>query len=170
MLKPVVFFVRNQAILLSVPAGTCLIGEMCLMTKQVYRYRRKKKDMIDEWPKELLPASTLTSRVRYVGSAEHKDYPSFAGDPGLRSDASRCSPDITREQAEEVLKKAIKRHCISPQVEGQFPRYAWGRLGGRLYQARLINREQGWYKAWPIEEIEAPEDEHGRLRSEEWND
>lgn len=138
------------------------------MPKQKHRYRRKKKDMINEWPKELPPADTLMSSVRYVGSAEHKDYPSFAGNPGLRSDASRCDPDITKEQAEEALKKAIKSGCVSPQSEGNFPRYVWGRLSGRLYQARLINREQGFYKAWPIEEIEGPEDEHGRLRSEKW--
>lgn len=138
------------------------------MVKQVYRYRRKKKDVIDEWPAGLPDPDTLIQRIRYVGSAEHKDYPSFAGDPALRSDASRCDPAITRDQAESVLKKAIRLRCVSPQQENGFPRYAWGWLDGRLYQARLINREQGHYKAWPIEDIEAPADPHRRLSKENW--
>lgn len=36
----------------------------------------------------------LAGRVSYVGSAEHKSFPSFAGRPQLRADASKCSPDL----------------------------------------------------------------------------
>jgi hypothetical protein len=139
------------------------------MTKQVSRYRRKKKDASDEWPADLPIPDVLVQRIRYVGSGEHKDYPSFAGEPALRSDASRCDPSITREQAEVVLKKAFQLRCVSPQHENGFPRYAWGWLNGRLYQARLINREQGHYKAWPIEDAEVPLDPHRRLSTEAWD-
>jgi hypothetical protein len=124
------------------------------MAKQVRRYRRKKKGMVDDWPDALLPPELLAERVRYLGSQEHKDYPSHAGEPGLRSDATRCDPAITREQAEAVLKMAINWRCVSEQHENGFPRYVWGRLKGVLFQARLTNQEQGLYKGWAIEELE----------------
>jgi hypothetical protein len=139
------------------------------MVKQVTRYRRKKKYIIETWPDSLPQAEALVELVRYVGSQEHKDYPSYAGESGLRSDAARCDPEITREQAEAILKRAIELQCVSPQQEGKYPRYVWGWLDGHLYQARLINREQGWYKAWPIEAIEAPLDPHGRLQDKRWH-
>lgn len=139
------------------------------MVKQVTRYRRKKKHIIEAWPDSLPQPEVLVERVRYVGSPEHKDYPSYAGEPGLRSDAARCDPAISREQAEATLKRAMALHCVSAQQEGEYPRYAWGWLDGRLYQARLVNCEQGWYKAWPIEAIEAPRDPRGRLKDEGWH-
>lgn len=125
--------------------------------------------MVDAWPESLPQPAWLAERVRYVGSQEHKDYPSYAGEPGLRSDASRCDPAITQDQAEKVLKQAIRLGCVSEQHEGDFPRYVWGRLDGVLYQARLINRENGWYKAWAIDALEAPRDPVGRLNLEHWH-
>lgn len=91
------------------------------MVKQVTRYRRKKKYIIATWPDSLPQPEVLMQCVRYVGSAEHKDYPSFAGEPGLRSDAARCDPSITRERAEEILKKTLELRCVSSQQEGGFP-------------------------------------------------
>lgn len=136
------------------------------MVKQVTRYRRKTKSITHTWPDALPEPELLAAQVRYVGSQEHKGYPSFAGEPGLRSDAAQCDPAIEREQAEQILKRAIELRCVSSQEENGFPRYVWGWLDDRLYQARLINREQGWYKAWPIETVEAPLDPHGRLRND----
>jgi hypothetical protein len=129
---------------------------------------RKNAWSTNEWPDSMLQPQVLAARVRYVGSQEHKNYPSSAGEPGLRSDATPCDPAIKREQAEAVLQTAIHRRCVSEQREGDFPRYVWGRLHGRLYQARLINQQQGWYKAWAIEEIEAPRDRDGRLNATSW--
>lgn len=56
-------------------------------------------------------AVTRASRARYVGSSEHKALPiddSYALEPAAykRSDASRCDPTITRDQAEEALRAA----------------------------------------------------------------
>lgn len=100
----------------------------------------------------------------YVGSSEHKDYESPAGPPALRSDAARCDPRYTEfAPITAALREAIRRRCTGAQFEGSFPRYVWGWLDGRLYQARLINREQGWYKAWPLEEAERPRDDEKRL-------
>jgi hypothetical protein len=109
--------------------------------------------------------------VRYVGSAEHKDYPSAAGNPALRSDASRCDTRYTDFEAiTQVLRAAIERQCASAAFEAGFPKYVWGWLDGRLYEARLVNRSQGTYKAYPLEPIEAPKDKSGLLNWEEARD
>lgn len=136
--------------------------------KQKRRYRRKPKGtgLIGDWPEDVKPATELAATVRYVGSNEHKRRPvdpSYDVDPNLRSDASCCRPDITREQAERVLREAIVRKCVSEDFESGYPRYAWGWLDGDPYRARLINREQGHYKAHPIAEFELPTDRSGRL-------
>lgn len=139
------------------------------MAKLKYKWRDKSRSIAASWPDALPPPSALAAKVRYVGSSEHKDFPSFAGPPGLRSDAARCEPTITREEAERVLRQGILQGCVCAEIEGQFPRYVWGRLDGKLYQARLINREQGHYKAWEIEAVEAPDDPDERLRPEVWD-
>ena len=36
----------------------------------------------------------MARAARYVGSAEHKDYPSPAGPPRLRADATKCDPEL----------------------------------------------------------------------------
>jgi hypothetical protein len=105
-------------------------------------------------------------RAVYVGSAEHKQRPidpSYGVDPGLRSDASRCDPNVARETAERALREAICRRCVSADFQGDFPTYVWGWLGGVPHVARLINREAGQYKGWPIGEEELPIDREGRL-------
>ena len=40
-------------------------------------------------------AESVARKARYVGSAEHKGYPSAAGPPALRSDATPCDPGIS---------------------------------------------------------------------------
>lgn len=138
--------------------------------KQEQRYRRKKKGagLISEWPPGIPEPAALADRAQYVGSNEHKARPldpSYHIEPALRSDASRCDPDIRRQQAEAALREAIRTRVVSEQFEGQFPRYAWARLGDRPYMARLINREAGHYKAWPIEEHELPTDRDARVEA-----
>lgn len=46
-------------------------------------------------PPEGVRLDELAERVSYVGSGEHKSYPSFAGQPRLRADASKCDPKFT---------------------------------------------------------------------------
>lgn len=143
------------------------------MSKQKHRYRKKRKGdgLVQEWPADAADPEVLVTKVRYVGSNEHKARPldpSYAFDPDLRSDASRCDPSIERERAEEALQTAIRRRCVSEQFEGGFPRYAWAWLDGRPYIARLINREAGGYKGWPIDENELPLDRDRRLTTTAW--
>jgi hypothetical protein len=45
---------------------------------------------------------------------------------------------------------------MSAALEGDFPRYVWKRVGGRVYEARLSNSGLGQYKGYPIEDFEAP--------------
>jgi hypothetical protein len=81
--------------------------------------------------------SDLAQRVSYVGSGEHKSYPSFAGPPKLRADASKCDPKFADP--------------------AEFPRYAWHRLDNVIYEARLVNQELGQYKGYPLDPDEWPE-------------
>jgi hypothetical protein len=127
------------------------------------RHQRSKHQIIRPWP-TASRRPQLWPKARYVGSSEHKDYESAAGPPALRSDAARCDPQYTDfEVITNALQEAIRHCCCSAHFEGKFPRHVWGWLDGRLYEARLVNRVQGWYKAWPIEESERPRDNDGRL-------
>jgi len=94
---------------------------------------------------------------RYVGSPEHKDAPSFAGHPRPRADASICDQRLS--SADEIslwLKKAIIKGAFGKLWEGKFPRYIWYKDGETVYEARLINRELGEYKGYPLERDEWP--------------
>jgi len=65
-----------------------------------------------------------------------------------------------------VLREAISRGCIGAIFEGGFPKYVWGWLDGRLYEARHINGPQGTYKAYELKDLERPTDDDGRLNWE----
>ena len=78
----------------------------------------------------------LAGLVTYVGSPEHKDIPSFAGLPKLRSDASCCPRHITdQELITEWLRSAIRRGATGGLWEAGFPRYAWY-MDGNVYLRR----------------------------------
>lgn len=143
------------------------------MTKHKFMWRDKHRELAETWPAGLPERELLAGSIHYKGSVEHKAYPSFAGPPALRSDASPCDPkiqaDSDRQSVEVALRDAFLRGCVSADTRNGFPRYAWGWFRGRLYKAMLINQEAGWYKAWPIEELEAPEDPDGRLARERWD-
>ncbi|MGL4552317.1 MAG: hypothetical protein ACRC33_14150 [Gemmataceae bacterium] len=128
------------------------------------RHQRAKHEVIHPWPEGHEGSAAVAGAARYVGSPEHKDYESPAGAPAPRSDAARCDPRYTEfDPITAALREAIRRGCCGAQFEGRFPRHVWGWLDSRLYEARLINRDQGWYKAWPIEAAEGPRDPEGRL-------
>ncbi len=144
-----------------------------LVVKQKRRYRRRTKGggLIAEWPAGAPQPSVLAHRVSYVGSAEHKSrpvHPSYGFQPALRSDASRCDPDIDPATAQIALVQAVQRVCVSQAFEGEFPRYVWGRIGGVPHVARLTNSDRGEYKGWPIEEHELPTDRQGLLSIDAW--
>lgn len=99
----------------------------------------------------------LAGRARYVGSAEHKAYPSFAGQPKLRADATKCDPEFS--DADEIttwLRGGIACGRVGSPWEGDFPRYVWGRVGDVCYEARLVNRAAGHYKGYSLLEHEWP--------------
>lgn len=102
--------------------------------KQVLRYRRKKKGsgLLDHDAAMAIDVEALAARVSYVGSGEHKVRPldpSFDFSPALRSDASRCDPGVTREQAQAALRQAVRLRCVSEDFVGDFPRYVCGVAG-----------------------------------------
>ena len=100
----------------------------------------------------------LADRVTYVGSPEHKDLPTFAGRPRLRGDASRCPREITdREIVSGWLRSSIRRGATGAPWEGGFPRYVWYQSGSTMFEARLVNREAGSYKGYPLSEDEWPD-------------
>ena len=136
--------------------------------KQGQRYRRKLKGagLVEAWPQDVLAPELLAQRVVYVGSGEHKARPvdsSYDFSPALRSDASRCDPSVTRAQAEQALRDAVQRQCVSSHFVGEFPLYVWGWFNGQPHAARITNAERGTYKAWPIERSELPTSRDGRL-------
>lgn len=93
------------------------------------------------------------ARVRYVGSPEHKTFPSFAGKMQARSDANKCptrlkDPDLITAW----LAEAVRRGNVSAAFDGDFPRYVWALPEGEdvWYEARLTNQEAGEYKGYPL--------------------
>ena len=130
------------------------------------RHKRRKRHAIDS-----RPSGENTERVaraaRYVGSAEHKAYPSTAGPPALRSDATPCDPSLSFDEIRAALVEGIRRGCVSAVTEQGFPKYVWGWLDGDLYEARHVNGPAGTYKGYRLLESEYPRDPMGRL---DWGD
>lgn len=132
-------------------------------------HRQLKPRRLATWPPGVPSPDAVAAKVRYVGSAEHKDHPSPAGAPALRKDASPCDPRYkTFDEPDRALKQAVEGRQTS-EFQGQFPKYVWGFLDGQLYEARLVNHERGEYKAYPLAEGEAPEDPLGLLPVTPWN-
>lgn len=108
-----------------------------------------------EVDRELLAASTS-----YVGGPEHKETPSFAGQPRPRADAAKCDPSLAnrRTLVTRWLRTAIRRGVTSAYWEGSFPRYVWYMHRETVFEGRLVNRESGQYKGYPLNEDEWPTD------------
>jgi len=101
--------------------------------------------------------TVVAAMSSYLGSGEHKAHPSFAGPPKLRADATKCDPALgDPDELTSWLRDAIERAQFGGLWEGGFPRYVWYRVGDVCYEARLMNREQGHYKGYPLEETECP--------------
>lgn len=110
-------------------------------------------------PPQGVDFNQLSERVSYVGSPEHKNAPSFAGQPKPRADASICPLELNENKGlvQVWLEVALKNAQCGEYFEGDFPRYVWHRVAGRAYEARLVNREQGHYKGYPLADDECPE-------------
>ena len=99
---------------------------------------------------------SVAAKTVYVGSPEHKDCLSFAGQPRPRSDASICDRNLAWKQSEltEWLREGIRNGLTGHPWEGGFPRYAWCKKDGVGYEARLVNQGTGEYKGYPLTEDE----------------
>lgn len=100
----------------------------------------------------------LAGRTTYVGSAEHKSYPSPAGPARLRSDASKCDAKIHGDlnRLTDWLREGIRDGQVGAPWHGGFPQYVWVQKNGVFYEGRLVNRVQGTYKGYPLKPDERP--------------
>jgi len=119
------------------------------------RHRPLKRDRLGVGTQVDLDA--MAEKVSYVLTPEHKDYLTTAGPGRLRSDASACPRDLDFEQVLDWLREAVRARQISADFEGDFPRYVWARVEGRVYEARLSNSGLGAYKGYPIHDHESPD-------------
>ncbi len=119
-----------------------------------HRHRPRKLDRLV--PGSPIDLAAMAEKVGYVISPEHKDYLTSAGPGRLRSDASACPRGLDFDDVLEWLRDAVRECCVSADMEGEFPRYAWRRVEGRVYEARLSNAGLGQYKGYPIQDYEAP--------------
>jgi len=119
-----------------------------------HRHRPRKLDQLA--PARDVDLAASSENVTYVISTEHKDYLTSAGPGRLRSDASACPRGLDFDDVAKWLQDAVRDGHVSAQIEGDFPRYAWKRVGGQVYEARLSNAGLGQYKGYPIQDDEAP--------------
>jgi hypothetical protein len=118
------------------------------------RHRPRKDDRLQ--PGSGTHLEVMAGKVEYVISSEHKDYLTSAGPGNLRSDASACPRGLNFDEVAGWLREAILDGNVSAALDGDFPRYVWKRVDGRVYEARLSNSGRGQYKGYPIEDHEAP--------------
>ena len=101
----------------------------------------------------------IASRASYVGSPEHKRHPSFAGPPAPKATSTLCDPGFANQQ--EMLtgwvREAIEKGQVGIMWEGNYPRNIWLKKDGVVFEARLVNKGNGGYKGWPLEDFEIPE-------------
>ncbi|MFQ5740901.1 MAG: hypothetical protein ACE5JX_18010 [Acidobacteriota bacterium] len=100
----------------------------------------------------------ISKCVRYVGSPEHKDRPSFAGHPRPRADASICDPRLadSQDQLTKWLRDAMLHGNVGSPWEGRYPRYVWYKKDNVVYEGRLVNSGSGEYKGYPLDRSEWP--------------
>lgn len=110
-----------------------------------------------EDPPSNVDVDAAASAAEYVGSPEHKSFPSFAGPPKLRADATKCPPSLSdASQLTEWLQRAISSRQTSGRWDGGFPRYAWLEVEGIVYEARQLGPGSAQYKGYPLIPEERP--------------
>lgn len=120
------------------------------------RQRPMRHEIVD--PPADVDLHAVAQGARYVGSSEHKSFPSFAGPPKLRADASKCDPQLRDPRVLTAwLRAGVEAGQIGAPWEGRFPRYVWYHAKDVYYEARLVNRITGTYKGYPIQASEFPE-------------
>jgi hypothetical protein len=121
------------------------------------RKRPLRRERID--PPEGVSLELLALRAVYVGSNEHKTYPSPAGPPKLRKDATACDPSFKGQQAllTEWLREGMVQGNIGAPWIIDFPRYVWVRKGDVCYEGYATNHQLGQYKGYPLRPHEIPD-------------
>ncbi len=119
-----------------------------------HRKRPRKDDQFV--PGSDMDLAKMAGEVSYIISTEHKDYLTSAGPGNLRSDATACPRGLDFAEVEAWLKEAVQDGHVSAVLDGDFPRYAWKKVGTQVYEARLSNAGLGRYKGYPIAAHEAP--------------
>lgn len=115
-------------------------------------------------------------RAVYKGSLEHKQCATSLGPAAWRSDATPCPNSHSGNLAanSQFVAEAIRRGCISPSTEDGLPRYVWGWVGDKLYEARLLApAADAAYKGYPVGTAASrssgqhpvPQDDAGRLQT-----
>jgi hypothetical protein len=101
----------------------------------------------------------LAAVAQYTPSGEHKHHYTPELGPGRwRHDATPCPKDLTRDQAEQWLKDALSLGDAGPAwPDHAYPEYVWKRVDEIVFEARLTNRDQGWYKGYPLDRSEWPD-------------
>lgn len=107
---------------------------------------------------ESLPGDpeALAADVGYGGNPEHKRKPGHFGPvppSHPRSDESLCDAvDIfRRDEALALLRKGIRRGCVSRPDAGRCPQDVWAvTWDGHALEAQLENAEQGTYHGYPM--------------------
>ena len=84
--------------------------------------RRKRQAIACQTSGEI--TNRVARRARYLGSAEHKAYPSSAGPPALRSDATPCG-DLYEARHINGPAGTYKGYKL---LESEYPRDPMGRL------------------------------------------
>ncbi len=137
-------------------------------------YQRQEKQIkrgtvAARWPGRLSPQE-VAARATYIGSGEHKTYPSEDGlwtfDP--RADKAKCDKyDRTQwSQLVDALRVAIRAGCVDEDFRGDFPSRVWVYINEVLHEARLSNAGLGQYHGFPVEyEEHVPHDPLGLLRN-----
>jgi hypothetical protein len=92
-----------------------------------HRHRPRKLDRLV--PGANVDLTAMADKVTHVISPEHKDYLTSAGPGRLRSDASACPRGLDFDDVLEWLRDAVRAGFLSADVDGDFPRYAWRRVG-----------------------------------------
>lgn len=123
--------------------------------------RRRRPNMRRTFVPGDVDLESVAARATYIGSRDHKNIPSYAGPPGLRADASCCPLELSKDLSRVVswLRDGIRQGLTGGPWEGQslrFPRYVWYQDGTTVYEGRLVNRELGQYKGYPLERSEWP--------------
>lgn len=54
------------------------------------------------------------------------------------------------------LRLAVRRGAVGSPWEGDCPRYVWYLRDDTLFEPRLVNRERGSYKGYPLDTDEWP--------------